>query len=181
LTHDVSIQIPSHEGIGIGFYESISLGIPVITLDTSPHNEVIVANCSGWLLPAQPIPLPDNPRGIVKAAKLIPKSLTNFIRELDGNEVERISAETRIFYQEKFSNSHFAAKLLSGIFSKQLWLRTSASHDLTKLSFMYQRIFTLLVNFGKKTIYSKIPFSTRTKYVIKEKVFLVDRLFKKLF
>jgi glycosyltransferase involved in cell wall biosynthesis len=72
---DVSIQVSSHEGLGLGFYESISRGTPVISLDVPPHNEVVLRGKTGWLLKTTDQALPDNDDGIVKAAKFRIKDL----------------------------------------------------------------------------------------------------------
>jgi len=180
LNHDVSIQIPSHEGIGIGFYESISLGTPVVTIDSSPHNEVVVPNRSGWLLPATPIALPDNPYGVVGAANLRPGTLTNFLIELEFEDLLNITTETKKFYQENFSNHQFSLKLLPNLFSKHLRNLSFSSHKLSRSQLKYEKIFNLSVQFGKRQIYSRIPISTNQKFKIREKVLLLDRLIRKL-
>lgn len=38
----VSIQVSKHEGLGLGFYESLMTGTPVLTLNTPLHNEIII-------------------------------------------------------------------------------------------------------------------------------------------
>ncbi len=180
LSHDVSIQIPSHEGIGIGFYESISLGTPVVTIDSSPHNEVVVPNRSGWLLPATSIVLPDNPYGVVGAANLLPGTLTNFLIELEFEDLLNTTTETKKFYQENFSNQQFSLKLLPNLFSKHLNNLSFSSHKSSRSQLRYEKIFNLSVQFGKRQIYKKIPISTNQKFKIKEKVLLLDRLIRKL-
>lgn len=47
---DCLVQVSRHEGLGLGFFEAHSWGLPCITLDTPPHNE-IYSNETGWLLP----------------------------------------------------------------------------------------------------------------------------------
>ena len=180
LDHDVSIQIPSHEGIGIGFYESISLGTPVVTIDSSPHNEVVVPNRSGWLLPATSIVLPDNPYGVVGAANLLPGTLTKFLIELEFEDLLNTTNETKKFYQENFSNQQFSLKLLPNLFSKHLNNLSFSSHKLSRSQLRYEKIFNLSVQFGKRQIYERIPISTNQKFKIREKVLLLDRLIRKL-
>jgi hypothetical protein len=181
LNHDVSIQIPSHEGIGIGFYESISLGTPVVTIDRSPHREAVVTNRSGWLLPATPMALPDNPYGVTDAAQLKPGTLTRFILELTPQDLLKTSNETKAFYQERFSNSQFAIHLVSNIYSKKLINNNSMIYNLSWLELKYNRVFNSIIYFGKKFVYSKILISTNRKYLIKEKALQLDRLIRKLF
>jgi glycosyltransferase involved in cell wall biosynthesis len=180
LNHDVSIQIPSHEGIGIGFYESISSGTPVVTIDSSPHNEVVVSHRSGWLLPATSIVLPDNPYGVVGAANLLPGTLTKFLIELEFEDLVHTTAETKKFYQENFSNQQFSLKLLPNLFSKHLRNQSFSSYKLSRSQLKYEKAFNLSVQFCKRQIYSRIPISTNQKFKIKEKVLLLDRLIRKL-
>src|SRR5207244_106491 len=59
-THHVSIQVSKHEGLGLCFYEAISSGTPVISLDTPPHNEIIHDGVNGWLIPCRYEKMTDN-------------------------------------------------------------------------------------------------------------------------
>lgn len=49
-THHASIQVSKHEGLGLGFYEAVATGTPVVTLNTPPHNEIILDNINGWVV-----------------------------------------------------------------------------------------------------------------------------------
>jgi glycosyltransferase involved in cell wall biosynthesis len=71
-THHISIQISKHEGLGLGFYESCFMNTPVITLDASPHNEIIHHLKNGWLLPCwmEKDKTPENPFGIIKQTQI---------------------------------------------------------------------------------------------------------------
>jgi glycosyltransferase involved in cell wall biosynthesis len=62
---NISIQVSSHEGLGLGFYESISMGVPVISLNCSPHNEIIKNNINGILLECSEFQLRDNDDAVV--------------------------------------------------------------------------------------------------------------------
>ena len=48
--NDIFIHLGSHEGLGLGFYESLYCGTPVITLNWTPNNEIIKNNINGWLI-----------------------------------------------------------------------------------------------------------------------------------
>jgi glycosyltransferase involved in cell wall biosynthesis len=78
---DVSIQVSSHEGLGLGFYESISRGAPVISLDVPPHNEVVLYGQTGWLLEAGSTPMPDNDDALFSAATFDMRSLTAILND----------------------------------------------------------------------------------------------------
>jgi glycosyltransferase involved in cell wall biosynthesis len=67
-THDVFIHMGDHEGLGLGFYESIACGTPILTINTPPNNEIIKEDHNGWLVKCTHSPLNDNLVGIVKKA-----------------------------------------------------------------------------------------------------------------
>jgi glycosyltransferase involved in cell wall biosynthesis len=68
--HDIFIHMGDHEGLGLGFYESIVCGTPVFTIDTPPNNEIIREGINGWLVKCSYTPLTDNKEGIVHKALL---------------------------------------------------------------------------------------------------------------
>jgi len=110
--HDVSIQVSSHEGLGLGFYESISHGTPVISLDASPHNEVVLEGETGWLVPAYPIAMRDNDRSIVSAWRFDTFSLTERIVSLTRNEVDAVTATSVQVYRMKFDEVALQTRFL---------------------------------------------------------------------
>lgn len=89
---DIVIQVSKHEGLGLGFYEALAHCKPLITLDTSPHNELVSGTKypnelisgylsdtkqvsgyepklrSGWLVKCKKIPLTDNDDAIIQSA-----------------------------------------------------------------------------------------------------------------
>jgi glycosyltransferase involved in cell wall biosynthesis len=48
--HDIFIHFGGQEGLGLGFYESLKCGTPVLTLDCPPNNEIIQHDITGWLV-----------------------------------------------------------------------------------------------------------------------------------
>ena len=66
--HTIFIHFGGHEGLGLGFYESMASGCPVLTIDTPPNNEIILEGINGWLLSCTHDVMLDNPDGIVKRA-----------------------------------------------------------------------------------------------------------------
>ena len=115
--HHVSIQVGSHEGLGLGFYESLSCGTPVISLDCAPHNEIIINDKTGWLLPIQEIPLPDNDEGLVKAAGFNSCHLTEKIIYL-ANHPQAIQRLIPLIIQEgrkKWSPETFITRLINAL------------------------------------------------------------------
>lgn len=90
-SHDLSIQVSSHEGIGLGFHESIANGCPVISLDAAPHNEVVVPKTTGWLIPAYPAPMADNTSSIVSSWKFLNADLQRVIQTVTKAEISALS------------------------------------------------------------------------------------------
>ena len=48
--NDIFIHCGGQEGLGLGFYEALYLGLPILTLDWTPNNEIIRNNYNGWLI-----------------------------------------------------------------------------------------------------------------------------------
>ena len=174
-SHDVSIQVPTHEGIGIGFYESTSLGVPVITLNRRPHNEIITSDFSGWLLPATPFELPDNSQGVVNAGNLELDSLANFLVKLSFQEVKEIKLRTKQFYLENYSNEIFKSQLLSSLGSKKMINPKQSSVPMKKAEIKYRIVSNKFLGFCKRYLKNIIPLSINQKYKVKQLLLLIDQ------
>ena len=48
--NDIFIHCGGQKGLGLGFYEALYLGLPIVTLDWTPNNELIRENYNGWLV-----------------------------------------------------------------------------------------------------------------------------------
>lgn len=81
-TNDIFIHMGDHEGLGLGFYESIVCGTPVMTIDTPPNNEIIRENINGWLVECGYTQLNDNDEGIVYRANITPNNIKNKLLEI---------------------------------------------------------------------------------------------------
>jgi glycosyltransferase involved in cell wall biosynthesis len=174
-SHDVSIQIPTHEGIGIGFYESTSLGVPVITLNREPHNEIITSDFTGWLLPATPFELPDNSQGVVNAGKLEFDSLADFLVKLSFQEVTEVKLRTREFYLENYSNIIFKTHLLSSLGSKKMISPKQRSVAMKPSEIRYHKAFNKFFGFCRRYLIKVTPLSINQKHKIKQFVLFIDQ------
>jgi glycosyltransferase involved in cell wall biosynthesis len=114
-SHDVSIQVSSHEGLGLGFYEAIAHAVPVISLDAPPHNEPVQHGVTGWLIPARPQPLTDNVDGLVTAWEFEPANLVSLILALDRSEIERVIDTTAFMHAAQSDDLSFTRRLLPAI------------------------------------------------------------------
>ena len=63
--NDIFIHMGSHEGLGLGFYESIYCGTPVLTINWTPNNEIIKNNINGWLIDCEYSKTYDNDNSLI--------------------------------------------------------------------------------------------------------------------
>ena len=110
--HDVSIQVSSHEGLGLGFYESIARGTPVLSLDAAPHNEIVLEGETGWLIPATAMAMPDNDRSIVSAWRFDTAALAERIVALDREQVDQVTAASVQVFQTRFDEVALLTRFL---------------------------------------------------------------------
>jgi glycosyltransferase involved in cell wall biosynthesis len=112
---DVSIQVSSHEGVGMGFYESLAKATPVISLDVPPHNEVVLHRLTGWLLKAELVPLPDNDDPVSRAARFDAQELADLIISLEREEVAAMIRSTAKVHRERFDDASLKLRLIRAI------------------------------------------------------------------
>ena len=115
-THDIFIQVSKHEGLGISFYEALSCGIPIITLDTPPHNEIIINGVNGWTIPCYYKKMSDNDNGLIESAYFEPNVLANKILDVasDHNKLHKVflslaDHNLKNYDQNVFSNIFYNA------------------------------------------------------------------------
>lgn len=115
--HHVSIQVASHEGLGLGFYESISYNTPVITLNCPPHNEIVKDNLTGWLINCNEFVLTDNDEALVNGYTFEPKVLAEKIVEIVMNIDILINTMVKIKTEKlKYNKQEFVKRLIGSIF-----------------------------------------------------------------
>jgi len=112
---DVSIQVSSHEGVGMGFYESLAKGTPVISLDVPPHNEVVLHRLTGWLLKADLVPLPDNDDPVSRAARFDARELAGLIVSLEKEEVAAMIHSAAKVHGERFDDVSLKLRLFEAL------------------------------------------------------------------
>jgi glycosyltransferase involved in cell wall biosynthesis len=113
---DVSIQVSKHEGLGLGFYEALSLGKPIITLDTAPHNEIVIEGTNGWIIPCYYKPMTDNNDALFESAYFDPIVLKDKIIEIIKNQSHKtIINSLKHDYKTRLNVSQFKKRLFSAI------------------------------------------------------------------
>ena len=116
-SHHVSIQVSKHEGLGIGFYESLSTGTPIITLDTAPHNEIVIDNVNGWIIPCYYKTMTDNKDPIFESAYFDPKHLAKKIYDIsiNFNTYDELIKKLMIDYIDRLHIIHFKNRFLESL------------------------------------------------------------------
>jgi len=113
--HDtnINIQVSKHEGLGLGFYESIITGTPVLSLDTAPHNEIIT-NANGWLIPCEHIAMTDNTDSIMDSVIFSPDVLAEKIIYLATHlgEVVKVTKNVRRDFDIRFNEEKISKRFM---------------------------------------------------------------------
>lgn len=115
-THDISIQVSKHEGLGLGFYEGCATGTPIITLDTPPHNEIIKDNVNGWIIPCYYKKMTDNTDPIFDSAYFNPAVLASKIIHIVKKNLHiNINKSLMIDYSNRLDIESFIRRFLDSI------------------------------------------------------------------
>ena len=111
---DISIQVSKHEGLGLGFYEALATGTPVISLDTPPHNEIIKDNINGWLIPCFYKDMTDNTNGFIQSAYFDPKILSDTMISIVNNkgQLDLLHETLKLDYDNRLSSKIFNRKFI---------------------------------------------------------------------
>jgi hypothetical protein len=115
--HDIFIHMGSHEGLGIGFYESIYCGTPILTMDWIPNSEVIIDNQNGWLTNCSYSDIYDNDNSLLNKGiiieKILKKKIIEIIEDKDNtiniinnsiNNIDKISKINKSLFENNFLN-----------------------------------------------------------------------------
>ena len=83
--NDIYIHLGGQEGLGIGFYEALYMGIPIITLDWTPNNEIVINNYNGWLIECYTDKVYENTECLINRGLIKKDDLRNKINEIINN------------------------------------------------------------------------------------------------
>lgn len=114
----VSVQVSKHEGLGLGFYEAVNTCTPVISLNTAPHNEIILDSVNGWLVDCFYKPMTDNKDPIFDSAYFNPSLLTSKIVDIATNFKEdypRLQKRLVRDYNRRLHIGQFRERFLDAI------------------------------------------------------------------
>lgn len=113
--HHVSIQVSKHEGLGLGFYEAVATGTPVLSLNTPPHNEIIHDGVNGWLIENYYKDMLDNTNSFLKSAYFDPKLLGEKILEIAGCDLDLIIEKLIVDYKSRLAPNVFVKKFIEAL------------------------------------------------------------------
>jgi len=85
IENDIFIHMGSHEGLGLGFYESLYCGTPIFTMNWTPNNEIINDNINGWLLDCDFSNIYDNNNSFINQGIINEDSICKKIIEILNN------------------------------------------------------------------------------------------------
>jgi glycosyltransferase involved in cell wall biosynthesis len=91
IENDIFIHMGSHEGLGLGFYESLYCGTPLLTMNWTPNNEIIRDKLNGWLIDCEYSNVYDNDISIINQGIIKEYYLKDSILSILENTEETIS------------------------------------------------------------------------------------------
>jgi glycosyltransferase involved in cell wall biosynthesis len=114
---DATIMPSKHEGLGMGFYEALQRGCPVVTVDAPPHNEIIVHRTNGWLLRGAEVPLVENPASLVCSVDVDTRDLRQWFAWAMGDPgaVRDMRAAAVADYATRLAPTDFARRLCAAM------------------------------------------------------------------
>jgi glycosyltransferase involved in cell wall biosynthesis len=123
--HHITLHLSKHEGLGLGFYESLSTGTPVLTLETQPHNEIIRDGINGWIIPCYYKKMNDNIDPLIDSAYFDTEDLKIKILEvikndkktdcISNNTIKRVIKNLIIDYNERLHINFFKERFIRSI------------------------------------------------------------------
>ena len=72
----------SHEGLGLGLYEAIYCGTPILTMNWIPNNEIIKNYINGWLINCTFSEINDNDNSLINRGIIDINTLKSKIIEI---------------------------------------------------------------------------------------------------
>jgi hypothetical protein len=116
--YHIFIHLGSHEGLGLGFFESIYCGTPILTLNWTPNNEIITNNINGWIINCNYDRCYDNDISLINRAIINYQDLKNKIIEIlydknntikiienTFNNISKIKSKNKYIFHRNLKNS----------------------------------------------------------------------------
>ena len=115
----INIQVSKHEGLGIGFYESVATGTPVLTLQTSPHSEIIKEDINGWTIPCHYKPMTDNSSPLFDSAYFEPEDLAEKMLDISAKRenLPELIVRLKRDLETRLSYDAFVKRFIDSLFT----------------------------------------------------------------
>ena len=113
--HHIVIQVSKHEGLGLGFYEALATGTPIITLNTPPHNEIVINEINGWLIECYYKKMNDNTNPLFDSAYFYPEIFCNLLNLITHEKIINIVQTLHVDNQKRINHLIFEKKLIMAI------------------------------------------------------------------
>ena len=91
INNDIFIHLGTQEGLGLGFYESLYCGTPILTIDWIPNTELIQNNKNGWISSCLYSKNYENTISIINKGNIIKTEIYTTIIEILSNTQNTIS------------------------------------------------------------------------------------------
>ena len=85
LKNDIYIHLGGQEGLGLGFYEALYLGLPILTLNWTPNNEIVTHEKNGWLIECNIDKIYENQECLIQRGLIDQEILEKQIIEISKN------------------------------------------------------------------------------------------------
>ena len=100
--NDIFIHCGGQEGLGLGFYEALYLGLPIVTLDWTPNNEIIRENFNGWLATINIDKVYENTECLINRALINKDAFKNKIIDIAKNKENTIHIINNTIHNRDF-------------------------------------------------------------------------------
>jgi hypothetical protein len=100
INNDVFIHLGTQEGLGLGFYESLYCGTPILTIDWVPNTELIHHNKNGWISSCLYSKNYENTISIINKGNIIKMEIYSTIIEILSNTQNTISIIKDTYYNK---------------------------------------------------------------------------------
>lgn len=114
---DVSVQVSSHEGLGLNFYEAVSNIVPVITVDVAPHNEIVLNDVTGRLINPILKKLDDNDDSYCQYADFNVVDLVVAMNEFNSSKLTQLLPKLVTYFNANRTEEIFADGFIAGLYS----------------------------------------------------------------
>lgn len=162
---DVFIQVSKTEGLGLGFFESLANNIPVLTLNCSPHNEII-NDKNGWITNCYFKENTENDKSFVQHAHFNENDLTTqFLtiskKEIDNKKLYLLKNNNHNTFKNRFLNlitKPKTKKILIMTWYDCIWGIKKCKEEFKKLNYDVHNcpMFKLKENFNTNDIIYEI-------------------------